>query len=138
LTFPHPGLYWIYGNKDDDDDDDDLLSMDSNDTNLIGYYKEYCKILANVIKDAKRLVYNNQVINSANKIKTIWNIIKTETNRSKGHMSNKYQNSPEAYNKHFLLGAGKIIQGNKYSNIKDPNNNIDPKYLSTSFWNSFP
>jgi hypothetical protein len=23
LTFPHPGLYWIYGNKDDDDDDDD-------------------------------------------------------------------------------------------------------------------
>jgi hypothetical protein len=21
LTFPHPGLYWIYGNKDDDDDD---------------------------------------------------------------------------------------------------------------------
>jgi hypothetical protein len=19
LTFPHPGLYWIYGNKDDDD-----------------------------------------------------------------------------------------------------------------------
>jgi hypothetical protein len=20
LTFPHPGLYWIYGNKDDDDD----------------------------------------------------------------------------------------------------------------------
>jgi hypothetical protein len=23
LIFPHPGLYWIYGNKDDDDDDDD-------------------------------------------------------------------------------------------------------------------
>jgi hypothetical protein len=22
LTFPHPGLYWIYGNKDDYDDDD--------------------------------------------------------------------------------------------------------------------
>jgi hypothetical protein len=21
LTFPRPGLYWIYGNKDDDDDD---------------------------------------------------------------------------------------------------------------------
>jgi hypothetical protein len=20
LTFPHPGLYWTYGNKDDDDD----------------------------------------------------------------------------------------------------------------------
>jgi hypothetical protein len=23
LTFPHPGLYRIYGNKNDDDDDDD-------------------------------------------------------------------------------------------------------------------
>jgi hypothetical protein len=28
LTCPHPGLYWIYGNKDDDDDDDeDGLNM---------------------------------------------------------------------------------------------------------------
>jgi hypothetical protein len=29
LTFPHPGLYWIYGNKeeDDDDDDDDCCTM---------------------------------------------------------------------------------------------------------------
>jgi hypothetical protein len=25
LTFPHPGLYWIYGNKDDDDDDEKKL-----------------------------------------------------------------------------------------------------------------
>jgi hypothetical protein len=24
LTFPHPGLYWIYGNEDDDDDDEGL------------------------------------------------------------------------------------------------------------------
>jgi hypothetical protein len=29
LTFPHPGLYWIYGNKDDDDDDDDYLKNNS-------------------------------------------------------------------------------------------------------------
>jgi hypothetical protein len=28
LTFSHPGLYWIYGNKyDDDDDDDDYLLL---------------------------------------------------------------------------------------------------------------
>jgi hypothetical protein len=54
-------------------------------------------------------------------------------------MPNKYQNSPEAFNEYFLSAAGKIIQGIKYSNIKDPNNNIDPKYyLSKSFQNSFP
>jgi hypothetical protein len=27
LTFPHPGLYWIYGNKDDDDDDDPIIEF---------------------------------------------------------------------------------------------------------------
>jgi hypothetical protein len=38
-----------------------------------------------------------------------------------------------------LSAAQKIIQGIKYSNIKYPNNNTDPKYyLSKSFQNSFP
>jgi hypothetical protein len=27
LTFPHPGLYWIYGNTDDDDDDYDEIKI---------------------------------------------------------------------------------------------------------------
>jgi hypothetical protein len=57
-----------------------LLSKDSNDINLI----QYCK-LARVITEAKRFEYNNQIINSTNKIKTTWNIIKSETNRLKGH-----------------------------------------------------
>jgi capsular polysaccharide biosynthesis protein len=47
------------------------------------YYKQYCKILANVIKEAKKYTYNNQINNSTNKIKTTWNIIKTETKRHK-------------------------------------------------------
>jgi hypothetical protein len=28
LTFPHPGLYWIYGNKDNDGDDDDDMNTE--------------------------------------------------------------------------------------------------------------
>jgi hypothetical protein len=32
-----------------------LLSRDSNDTNLKEYYKQYCKILTNVIKEAKKV-----------------------------------------------------------------------------------
>jgi hypothetical protein len=47
---------------------------DSEDINMKLYYKQYCKILAKVIKEAKRLMYNNQVINSTDK--TTWNIIK--------------------------------------------------------------
>jgi hypothetical protein len=41
------------------------------------------KILANVIKEAKKHTYNNQINKSTNKIKTTWNIIKKETNRHK-------------------------------------------------------
>jgi hypothetical protein len=55
-----------------------LHSKDSNDINLIKYYIPYCKILARVITEVKRCKYNNQIINSANKMKT-WNTIKSET-----------------------------------------------------------
>ena len=41
-------------------------------------------------------MYNNQIINSSNQIKTTWNITKAETNRLKGPAN--YQNSPENYN----------------------------------------
>jgi hypothetical protein len=80
-----------------------------NDINLKKYYKQYCKILSSVIKEAKRSMYNNQVTNSANKMKTIWNIINLQTNRLKGHTISKYQSFPEAFNKYFLSTAGKII-----------------------------
>jgi hypothetical protein len=62
-----------------------LLSKDSNDINLIKYYKQYCKILGRVITEAKRSKYNNQIINSSNKMKTTWNIIKSKTNKPKCH-----------------------------------------------------
>ena len=45
------------------------------------YYKVYCKILSNVIKEGKRLKYNKQILISHNKIKTMWNIIKAETGK---------------------------------------------------------
>jgi hypothetical protein len=46
-------------------------------------------------------MYNNQIINSTNKMKTTWSIIKSETNRLKGPTDTtiyNYQNSPEAFN----------------------------------------
>jgi hypothetical protein len=76
-----------------------------------------------VIGKAKMSVYNNQVTNSANEMKTIWNIIKLETNRLKGHTISKYQNSPEAFNTYFLSTGGEIIQDIRCSNIKGSSNN---------------
>ena len=59
-----------------------LLSRDSNYSNLKNYYKLYCKILTCVIKVAKRVVYNNQILNSTNKTKTTWNIIQCEMDKN--------------------------------------------------------
>jgi hypothetical protein len=53
-----------------------LLGKESSDISLIKYYKQYCKTLPRVITEAKRLRHNNQLINSTNKMRTNWNIIK--------------------------------------------------------------
>jgi len=45
------------------------------------YYKTYCKILTEVIKTAKELHYNKLITNSNNRVKTTWNIVKTETQK---------------------------------------------------------
>jgi hypothetical protein len=43
------------------------------------YYRRYCKILAKVIKKAKKVYYDNVLLKSKNKIKTTWSVIKRET-----------------------------------------------------------
>jgi hypothetical protein len=83
-----------------------LLTKDSDYIILKNYYNQYCKTLTSVIKEAKKYMYNNRIINSTNKMKTTWTIIKAETNRLKGPITttiNNNQNSPEAFNKYFLL-----------------------------------
>lgn len=56
-----------------------LLTRNNNDMKLKQYYKLYCKSLTNVIKEAKRANYNEQTVNSHNKVNTTWNIIKSAT-----------------------------------------------------------
>jgi hypothetical protein len=51
-----------------------LLSRNSNNPALNKYYKTYCRILTKVIKEAKKLSYNNRILKSDNKVKTAWNI----------------------------------------------------------------
>jgi hypothetical protein len=58
-----------------------MASTNSNDLRLKSHYKMYCKILSNVIKEAKRINYNNQILASNNKIKTTWEIVKLELGR---------------------------------------------------------
>src|SRR5215471_3511129 len=88
-----------------------LYTRSSNDTSLKRHYKQYCKILANVIKEAKKYTYNNQINKSTNKIKTNRNIIKKETNRHK-RLKNvtNYDNSPEAFINYFLKVSENIVK----------------------------
>jgi len=50
------------------------------DPNFKEYYKKYCRIPSVVIMLAKKLYYNKLLLNSNNKPKTTWNIVKTITN----------------------------------------------------------
>jgi hypothetical protein len=77
---------------------------------------------------------NNEIINSANKMKTTWNIIKSETYRLKGH-----RNSSDTSNDNFLSVAEKIMQSIRHSDTEDTSDNKDPTYyLSKISHNPFP
>ena len=52
-----------------------LLSRNSKNPALKQYYKTYCKILTNEIKEAKAIAYNKRILKSSNKSKTTWSII---------------------------------------------------------------
>jgi hypothetical protein len=65
------------------------LTRNSNNFVLKQYYKVYCKILKNVIKEAKRITYNKRILKSNNKSKTTWNIINELL--GKQHLSNDIQ-----------------------------------------------
>jgi hypothetical protein len=55
-----------------------VLSTNTDNPELVRYYRKYCKILSD-IKLAKKH-YFNKLINSENKVETSWDIIKSVTN----------------------------------------------------------
>ena len=66
--------------------------------------------MSEVIKTAKKLYYNKLIINSNNKAKSIWNIVKTVTKRSNddglplnidGKTSKDYQSIANTFNTYF-------------------------------------
>jgi hypothetical protein len=56
-----------------------LSRRNSNNPKLKEQYKSYCKLLSKVIKEAKILQHNKQILTSYNKTRTTWNIVKSET-----------------------------------------------------------
>jgi hypothetical protein len=44
-------------------------------------YRRYCKILKDVVREAKKQYYNRHILNSSNKIKPVWDITKSVTGK---------------------------------------------------------
>ena len=59
-----------------------VASRNSNNLDLINYYKRYCKILSALIKEPEKLNYAHKIKKSLNKNKTIWDTINLDANKT--------------------------------------------------------
>jgi Notch-like protein len=112
------------------------------------YYRKYCKTLAKVIKEAKKVYYDSVILKSHNKIKTTWSIIKKETGyknhtdepqslkinniiiKDKGHIAN-------AFNEYFSSVAQAIIDDLNTDNNESLTNIIPLHYLDSRYNSTF-
>ena len=46
------------------------------------YFKDYCRILSKVIKEAKRMEYDRHILNSNNVMRTSWKLINKELGKN--------------------------------------------------------
>lgn len=60
-----------------------LSAKNSSNADDSAKYKEYCKKLRKVIQASKQMYYEKKIAVSGNKIKTIWDIVKEETGRTR-------------------------------------------------------
>lgn len=111
----------------------------SSDVNALDHYKTYCKILKTVIRTSKQMHYQNRIVTSDNKIKTIWDIVKEETGRTRDEDENialrvddtritDVYSVATIFNKHFLtvtekMGlSGSVIAAMEYLTSATSNN----------------
>jgi hypothetical protein len=66
-----------------------LKVRDNNEMEHKLYYKQYCKILSKVIKEAKKLYCKEILTKLKNKIKSTWNIIHQEIGNSTNEINIK-------------------------------------------------
>jgi hypothetical protein len=94
----------------------------------------HCKILLNVIKADKKLHYDKIILNSENKTKSTWNIVKPKTikNESKegihllnnnGVITQILQTIAGSFNVCFLTTADEVMNKSRNINTGQANNN---------------
>ena len=113
-----------------------LLYRKSSDSKLKIYYKNYCTILTKVIILAKKMCYNDKLVNLTNKPKTTWSIVKTITNNKKnfnnilrieidGKIKTHQQTIAEKFNNYYVSVVD-ITNNNSINNANSDLNKINP------------
>jgi hypothetical protein len=106
-----------------------LLYRILNDVALKNHFRLYCKILKDVIREAKRQHYNRQVSNSSNKTKTTWDSVRSVTGKLtsentvqelevNGKVIRNRQNIADFLNNFFLSVVDDNINNNPITNNK--------------------
>jgi hypothetical protein len=125
-----------------------LLCRNTKNPKLRNYCKSYCRILTEVIKTAKKLYNNKLITNSNNKIKTMWNIVKTDTQKASkdevpplnvdGNVVEDYQSIANIFNTYFTTVTDKMSANNSV-NINVSSNDANPlSYLHQVYTKQFP
>ena len=108
------------------------LTRNCNDSSLMKYYKDYCKVLSKVILQAKKMHYENQIKNAQNKNKKTWELINKEITRKTNYGNiqavkignnniHDKQHIAEAFNTYYLSIVEDLIK-NKIQPHVDKNN----------------
>jgi Notch-like protein len=117
------------------------------------YYKDYCRIISKVVKEAKRMEYDKQISNSNNVMRTSWKLINNELGRAHKNSTIQtvniddriivnHQIIADAFNKHFIDTPNMISKtiNVDYCQTKNSANNYDTSSYSLKhvFQSSFP
>ena len=124
-----------------------LLCRGTKNPKFSSYNKKYCKILTEVIKTARKLHYNKLITNSNNKVKTMWNIVKTDTQKIKkdeippmnvdGSDVEDHHDIANIFNTYFTTVTDKIGTKNLV-NVNSSNHVYPLNYLYQVFTSQFP
>ena len=114
-----------------------LKCRNSNNHKLKTYYKSYCKLLANIIRQATILHYSNQILRSNNKSKTIWDIVKAQTGRKKmiDEMSILDDNGSLTYNKQKIANSFNDYFSSIAENLLQSHQDNSKEKLTNSTYN---
>jgi len=104
-----------------------ILSKNTENSKLRNYYKTYSKILSEVIRSAKKKIHFNNLSNrSQNKVKTMWNFVKTEINKQncnnisplniEGSPANNHHELACIFNEYFINITNPTLTGNLNDN----------------------